>query len=813
MRIGFDIDGTLTNFEKFVLDNAITYMKKKYDMDVVNKNGYDIDQVFDVENQLLKRGYSNEEATIKTKQIMNGFWEGYYPKYILAPFRDGVAETLNKLYEEGNEIFIISSRKKATENSIKGRIVRSSIDLQFALNKVKHNHILLFENDEEKLKAIEANYIDIMVDDKPELISKIAKFTDVVCIDSAYNTNHELGINVKRATGYENDQVYNIINSIIAENKRKISDGSTVTGVPSVDKLWLKNYSKGDMKWSLNKMSPYERMTVTNMSYPKYKVVSYFKKALTQKEFMYKVDSCAKMLASKGIGKEDIVPLLVVNTPETVVMIAALLKLQATIVPISPEETAISIENKLKGLSNDKKIKALYLVNYFNKKEGQFLSDKIEPIRNKLGIETAICSTVGDSMPFGYKVLYNLSNGNRRAVLNEHYTSFNQYIEAGSKIKEDLDIKYNDIYTAAIIYTGGTIESKGVKITSDNIDAEIRHFLNTKIGIKRDEKISGILPFDHIYGLLINLIVPISKGMEVVLRPKPERKKLDQLLVGERVNYFATIPVLLNEILKNPKMTKADLSNVKQIFSGAEAISDTLMKQLTDFFAERNSEIKTIDGYGSSELTAMCLENGIPIIDTIVKVVETGTEQELGYDQTGELCINGPTVMEGYYNNEEKTGKALRVHADGKTWLHTGDLASIDLDGRVTIRGRIEQDIIKVNGQMVNLFAINKIIEKNSMVQKSVVLKYPNEQKGHIPVAFVEVVDGLDDEAVRYNIINSCSKYLTYYENPESFVFVDDIPLTSRGKIDRKVLLDFYDDKITNSIGTKQKVLTYKRKI
>jgi uncharacterized HAD superfamily protein len=204
MRIGFDIDGTLTNFEKFVFDHAISYMQKNFGMAVVNNNGYDLDEVFDIENQLLSRGYSAVEASTKAKKILNEFWEKYYPKYILEPFRNGVKENINKLYEEGNEIFIISSRKKATENNFKGGFVRNSVKAQLLLNNVKYHKMILLANDEEKLQAIEDNYIDIMVDDKPEMLKKVATFTDAVCINSLYNINHDLPSKVQRVDSYDN---------------------------------------------------------------------------------------------------------------------------------------------------------------------------------------------------------------------------------------------------------------------------------------------------------------------------------------------------------------------------------------------------------------------------------------------------------------------------------------------------------------------------------------------------------------------------------------------------------------------------------
>ncbi len=813
MRIGFDIDGTLTNFEKFIFDNAISYMKKNFNMAVVNDNGYDLDEVFDIENQLLAKGYSAIDAAAKAKKILNDFWEKYYPKYILEPFRNGVKENINKLYEEGNEIFIISSRKKATESNFKGGFVRNSVKAQFLLNNVKYHKMILLANDEDKLQAIEDNYIDIMVDDKPEMLKKVARFTDAVCINSNYNITHDLPNNVKRVDSYDDYAVYNVINDMIKEMKTPLlSEDAKMTNSPSEDKLWLKNYSKADMKWSLQKVSPYERISKATKYFPDYTVTSYFKKRMKSKEFNELVDAYAKRLNEQGIGKGDIVPLLVVNNPETVIIIAALLKVMATIVPISPQETAISIEKKLKEFNDKKQLKMLYLSNFWIEKENCFASDKVKSICENLNINNVVYSSVTDSMPFLISTGYKMQIKNKKATYDSRFTSIYEEIAKGKKISTELNIKYDNDYSAVIIYTGGSVEAKGVMLSPDNLDAEIRHFLNSKIGIKRDEKISGILPFDHIYGLLVNLILPISKGMEVVLRPKPERKKLDQLVLDERINNFATIPVLINELIRNPRLAKADLSHVKQIFSGSDAISDKTLEKIKEFFKERNSDISIIDGYGSSELTAMCLENGVPIISAIPKIVKPGTQKELGYNEVGELCVSADTLMQGYYNNPEKTKKAMQVHEDGKIWFHTGDLAFIDTDGKVVTQGRIDQDVIKVNGQMVNLYAISKIVEKHPSVQKCVTLGYPDEKKGKVPVVIIETGTAIVDSQFKNEILELCGKSLSYYEQPQNIILINFLPLTGRGKVDRKALVEIYESEAEKIPGIKGKVLTYSNK-
>ncbi|NLM63533.1 MAG: hypothetical protein GX190_04395 [Mollicutes bacterium] len=244
MRIGFDIDGTLTPFERFVLVNGKKYMNKKYNMNIRNVYGYDIDQVFEVAQVLMERAnakgqnLSLEEAFVKSEEIMEEFWNKYYLKYsLLTPFRTGVGQTLNKLYSDGDEIYIFTSRKKACEDNFKGKVVRETIKLQFILNGAKYTQLILAPSDERKIEVIKEYNLSAMVDDKPELINEYAKFTTPICINNNYNINHVFPNNVYRANGYENDEVYNVIQKIKEDKINNNSDEVIKYSEPKVKVL------------------------------------------------------------------------------------------------------------------------------------------------------------------------------------------------------------------------------------------------------------------------------------------------------------------------------------------------------------------------------------------------------------------------------------------------------------------------------------------------------------------------------------------------------------------------------------------------
>lgn len=213
MAVLFDIDGTLTNFEKFVLDNGPKYMLNKHGIAVANKDGYDIDQVFALTKYFLKEGMDYDKAVKTGDKIMSQFWQRYYLKYIRTPFREGAADLITKLQEEGNDVAFVSSRKHSTEKTLMGRFVKASIDWQFKHNDVQNANIMLFENDLEKTIYLfnESHNGHVLIDDKPELILDMSESMPTFCIESAYNRNNYLGREVESFDNYTDGRLYEAI--------------------------------------------------------------------------------------------------------------------------------------------------------------------------------------------------------------------------------------------------------------------------------------------------------------------------------------------------------------------------------------------------------------------------------------------------------------------------------------------------------------------------------------------------------------------------------------------------------------------------
>lgn len=222
MKVCFDVDGTLTNYSGFVNNTAIKYFKNKYNMEVINPNALELEDIFDIKNVLIKNGYSEQDAEIKTKEIVNKFWISYrYVKYsLLFPFRSGVKETIKKLQQDGFEVEVATSRAKTCENNMVGKVARKFTLWQFSINgiKIKKENIKFYPDDERKLEGLKQSNADIVFDDKRGIVNPVSQFANAICVNEKYNQDN-LEPNITRINGFRNGEAINTIKKIVGEQE------------------------------------------------------------------------------------------------------------------------------------------------------------------------------------------------------------------------------------------------------------------------------------------------------------------------------------------------------------------------------------------------------------------------------------------------------------------------------------------------------------------------------------------------------------------------------------------------------------------
>ena len=312
------------------------------------------------------------------------------------------------------------------------------------------------------------------------------------------------------------------------------------------------------------------------------------------------------------------------------------------------------------------------------------------------------------------------------------------------------------------------------------------------------DKMLTAMPLFHGFGLGVCIHTMLSQGGRCILVPRFTAQSYAKLITKYHCNFIAGVPTLYEALLRLPGMDGADLSSLKGVFSGGDSLSIELKKKLDKFLYAHGAPIPVREGYGTTEtVTACCLTPphmfkegsiGVPFPDTYIKIVEPGTDKEVPYGAEGEVLLAGPTVMKEYMKHPEETAETLRHHADGLTWVYTGDLGTMDQEGFVYFRGRAKRMIVS-SGYNVYPGQIENILDANDMVQMSCVIGIPDAYRMQKVKAFVKLAAGIPaNNETRQALMSYCSKNIAKYAMPCTIEFRDELPKTLVGKVAYRVL-------------------------
>ena len=320
------------------------------------------------------------------------------------------------------------------------------------------------------------------------------------------------------------------------------------------------------------------------------------------------------------------------------------------------------------------------------------------------------------------------------------------------------------------------------------------------LGVRPGDKMLAAMPLFHGFGLGVCVHSMLSQGGRCILIPRFTAKSYAKQIVKYKCNFIAGVPTLYEALLRLPSMDGADLSSLKGVFSGGDSLSIELKKKFDKFLYDHHAVIQVREGYGTTEtVTACCLTPtniykegsiGLPFPDTYIKIVKPDTDEELPYGEEGEILLAGPTVMKEYMNNPEETAHTLRKHADGMTWVYTGDLGSMDEQGFIYFKGRAKRMII-TSGYNVYPGQLENILDAHEDVQMSCIIGVPDPYKMQKVKAFVMLKPGVPaDDNTKRELLDYCRKHVAKYAMPYDIEFRDELPKTLVGKVAYRVLED-----------------------
>ena len=309
----------------------------------------------------------------------------------------------------------------------------------------------------------------------------------------------------------------------------------------------------------------------------------------------------------------------------------------------------------------------------------------------------------------------------------------------------------------------------------------------------RHSKMLAAMPVFHGFGLGVCIHTMMVAGGTSLLVPRFNAKSYAKLIKDNRPNFIAGVPTLFEAIATNHYLDGVDLSCLRGVFSGGDSLSIELKKKFDKFLADHHATIRVREGYGTTEcVTASCLTPynkekegsiGLPYPDTYYQICNPETGEELPYGEEGEICLTGPSVMLGYIGHEEENANTLRQHADGHTWLHTGDLGKMDEEGFIYFRQRMKRMII-TSGYNVYPSQIENILDAHPAVRMSCVIGVPDPYKMQRVKAFVVLENGYSDTpALREELMQHCREHVARYALPSEIEIRSEFPKTLVGKI------------------------------
>lgn len=503
----------------------------------------------------------------------------------------------------------------------------------------------------------------------------------------------------------------------------------------------------------------------------------------------------AGFLAEIGCEPGDVVAICLPNTPQFMIALAGALRAGCIVTGASlllaPRELVYQLEDS----------GAKVLVTLDAAFEQKFLRIRDQVPRLSHVVVTNVADFLSRSKRLLGKALKKIPTGRVVPVPGKTIVRFMDILRR--KPGTELQPRTDRQETCLIMYTGGTTGTpKGAEITGRNIVAIVHQSVQWMKAKPGAEVYCSAFPFFHIAGLAVCLW-SMATGSTQILVPNPrDTRRIARDIARYRPTILLNVPSLYQLLLDDPAFRSLGASSFERLrgcLSGAAPFSPESIAPLEDVVGQG----KVTEVFGMTETTALVTLNptdrtkklgsvGLPLPNTLVKIVdlETGT-QEMPLGQEGELIVQAPQVMKGYWNKPEETAHALREF-HGSRWLYTGDVARLDEDGYLYIVDRAK-DMINVGGFKVFSREFEETLCEHPAVEYCAMVgmadpNRPGSERVKAVIQLAPAYKGRDEHALREDLVRYCRENMAPYKVPRCIEFVEQMPLTPIGKVDKKAL-------------------------
>lgn len=563
------------------------------------------------------------------------------------------------------------------------------------------------------------------------------------------------------------------------------------TGYPHIDRPWLKFYPKDVIEAPLPDCSMYEYMVKNTKDKDNKYCFNYFGRRISYTELYSQIDKTAAALTNMGLKKGEVVSICILTMPENYYLMYAVNMLGGICNYIAVNN---SVEEMRKKVANTGS-KLVFTVNLSQENILEATKD-IHDIK-------VISIPLHNSMP---TITRTIIKRKIKAQNDSKVLSWNEFIKNGIGTSYQCP-EVNGDTPAIIEYTSGTTgEAKGAlhpNRTSNMIAYNYSH-MGEEMIFNPGERFLNILPPFVAYGIFVGVHMPLCLGVEVYLCPSPEPAAVVKNFKKCKPHHFTGSPIHITALVEDSKIAKMNLSFLKTTACGGDIMSESWIVQVNQFFAARKSKSRIIVGYGMTESAGtFCTgtqktDGMMPFPKNNIKVLEVDTGIELKFNETGEVHLSGPTIMDGYYGRDNLTDEVIAVDSDGTRWLKTGDLGYVTEEGFLVINGRLKRIYWTIgdNGEASRVYPmkIEQVIATHKSVAQVAVVGIKNKDKGYLTFAMLVLSGKERKEEIIQEIKELCKKKLDKSSWPFRYRVVDALPRTAASKIDYKQI----EDMLTN---------------
>ncbi|MFJ5302833.1 long-chain fatty acid--CoA ligase [Streptomyces sp. NPDC088350] len=481
-------------------------------------------------------------------------------------------------------------------------------------------------------------------------------------------------------------------------------------------------------------------------------------RSLTVRQLHERVNQLAAGLAELGVGRGDVVALLLYNQPEFLELVHAASRLGAVFLPL----------------------------NYrLSEEEWQYILGHAQAkvIVTEPEFVRAVERSAGCLTDLEHRVL--IGGGD---LPEEPWTGYEELLarHKGARV-EPVDVELDDLQR--LMYTSGTTSRpKGVRITYGNLEAKnLAHIVHFGLTAADTTLVCG--PLYHVGGLDMPALGVLYAGGSVVLQRRFDPQGVLDAIEKHRVTNVWLAPAMVNAVLEVPDREEYDTSSVRFILGGGEKTPEPVLRRIMTafpnaWFADAYGLTETVSGdtfldreHALSKLGSV----GRPVPHTRVRIVDdTGVEVPAG--ELGEITLRGPKVFAGYWRDEKATAAALR-----NGWFHTGDIGHVDEDGFLFIDDR-KKDMIVSGGENIATPEVERVLYEHPAVLEAAVVGLNHPRWGEVPRAFVVFRPG--ESAGAEELREFCRARLAKFKVPARFDIVDELPRTPSGKVLKRTLRD-----------------------